>query len=87
MAEEKKEWLFPEWVGDKQLITADDYTFEIRKITRDEVHRGYRVYVSHKSWNYENMLCEKWTVSECKDWIFSHFIGRKGTKFNIDIVE
>lgn len=84
----RDDYLYPEFVGNKQLIKADDYKFEIRQVPRWKGHNGgYGVYLSHKTWNYENMLCERWTVSECREWIRSHFIGRKGTKFNIEVIE
>jgi len=69
----------------KQVINANEYKFEIRRVPRP--FGGYGIYLNHESFCFERMLCECWTVSECKSWIQSHFIGEKGTKFNIKITE
>lgn len=69
----------------KELINANEYGFEIRRSPRP--FGGYCIYLNHESFCQERMLCERWTVSECRDWIFSHFIGEKGTKFNINVIE
>ena len=67
----------------KDVINADEYEFEIRK---HKLH-GYALYCRHPSFSCERMLMTAWTVSECRNWIFSNFIGEKGTKFNIKVEE
>ena len=69
----------------KDVINADEYEFVIKRPARP--YAGYGVYLNHDSFSCERMLCEFWTVSECKNWIHSHFVGEKGTHFNIKIIE
>lgn len=67
----------------KQVINADEYQFEIRK---HKLH-GHALYVNHPSFSCERTLVYRWTISECRNYIFTHFIGEKGTHFNINVVE
>ena len=65
----------------KQVINADEYKFVIKVMPHGQTHGLYLIRENYP----EHLLTQAWTVSECRNWIFSHFIGEKGTKFNIEI--
>ena len=67
----------------KEVINANDVKFLIKVMPHG---RAYGLYLIREN-RPEHLLVEAWTVSECRNWIFSHFIGEKGTKFNIEIHE
>ena len=67
-------------VNGKQVINADDYTFEIRMMGNQEM---YGLYLNHEWFSSERLLCSYYSPSECRNFIFENFIGEKGTKFNI----
>ena len=63
-----------------KLINADNYQFTIKVMPHGNAHG---LYIRNLTTNREHLLTEKWTVGECREWLRSHFIGEKGTKFNI----
>ena len=68
----------------KEVINADNYKFVIKVMPHGEAYGLYIISDEHPD---DFVLTQAWTVGECRDWIFSHFIGEKGTKFNIEIHE
>lgn len=67
----------------KQVINANEYKFKIKVMPHGKAHGLYLIRENYP----EHLLAQSWTIQECKDWIFNHFIGEKGTKFNIEIEE
>lgn len=65
----------------KEVINADEYKFTIKVMPHGMAHG---LYIEGKNCP-NHLLTEKWTASECREWIFSHFIGEKGTKFHIEM--
>ena len=68
-------------VNGKEVINADKYFFEIKPMPHGCAYGLYISWEGHRP----HVLAQRWTIEECKNWIFSHFIGEKGTKFNIKI--
>ena len=66
----------------KTLINADDFKFIIRPIKAG----GLGVFLNHPTYSDERLLAVRHSVAECRTWIFHHFVGEKGTKFNIEVV-
>lgn len=64
----------------KEIINADEYEFVIKPIKAG----GYGLFIENK---HDHLLVIQLTINECKNWLFSRFIGEKGTKFNIKVVE
>lgn len=67
----------------KQVINADECEFEICVMPHGQAHGLYLVRENFP----KHLLVQKWTVQECKNWLFSHFVGEKGTKFTIKVNE
>ena len=65
----------------KEVINADECKFEIKVMPHGQ---AYGLFLIREKYP-DHLLTQAWTISECKNWIFSHFIGEKGTKFNITI--
>ena len=65
---------------DKEVINADEFDFVIKPIPAG----GYGLFIENK---HNHLLVVRHTVGECKDFLFSHFIGEKGTHFNIEVLE
>lgn len=63
----------------KTLVNADEYVFKIRELQNG----AYGVFLINEDWSEERLLNILWTIGECKSFIFSNFVGEKGTKFNI----
>lgn len=68
----------------KEVIDADNYKFIIKVMPHGE---AYGVFIIGENYPNDFVLTQAWTVQECKNWIFSHFIGEKGTTFNVEIHE
>ena len=68
----------------KEVINADEYEFSIRVMPHRQSHG---LYLNHESFSCERLLAQFWSKSECRKWIFDHFIGEKGTHFNITVEE
>lgn len=67
----------------KELINADEYEFVIKVMPHKMAHGLFLCREGYP----EHILAENWFASELKDFIFSRFIGEKGTHFNITIEE
>ncbi len=66
---------------DKEVINANEYTFTIKDIKAG----GKGLFINHPRYSCERLLVVCHTVRECKDFIQKNFIGKKGTKFNIEV--
>lgn len=67
----------------KEIINADEYKFLIKVMPHK---MGHGLYLIHED-KENHLLKQAWSVNDCRDFIFEHFIGEKGTKFNIEIQE
>ena len=67
----------------KQVINADECKFEIEVMPHGKAHGLYLIRENYP----KHLLTQAWTVQECKNWLHSHFVGEKGTKFNVKIHE
>ena len=68
----------------KEVINADEYEFEIRPMNNGS---GYGVFLNHENYSDERLLVIRWTITECRSFIQEKFIGKKGTKFNIKVIQ
>lgn len=67
----------------KEVINADECKFVIEVMPHG---RAYGLYLIRENYP-KHLLTECWAKNDCRNWIFSHFIGEKGTKFNIEVHE
>ena len=66
----------------KEVINFDENSFIIRAIPSG----NYGLFLI-KNNGREHMLSQNWTISECREFIHNHFIGMKGTKLNLTVIE
>ena len=67
----------------KEIIDFDAYKFEIRVMPHKQ---GNGLFITNEN-GREHLLVQCWTAGECKSWLHSHFIGKKGTKLQLTIEE
>lgn len=71
----------------KEVINADDFEWEIRR-RKDKSYGLYLTKAYGRNIKEKNhMNTSAYTISECRNWVFSHFVGEKGTHFSIKVVE
>lgn len=66
----------------KEVINFNENPFVIKGIPSG----NYGLFIIKKN-GREHMLSQNWTISECKEFIHKHFIGEKGTKLNLTVIE
>lgn len=67
----------------KEVINFDENRFEIKVMPHGEAY-GLELI---KENGREHLLCQHWTINECREYIYTHFIGEKGTKLQLTIEE
>lgn len=67
----------------KQVINANECKFLIKVLPNGQAHGLYLIRKGYPN----HLLYTEWSAQGCRNWIFSHFIGEKDTKFNITTEE